>query len=50
MSTFYCELCGPVVHQPIPEDVAHCPCGALFYRSVGAGPCDCPCHDDGRRS
>jgi len=33
---FDCEKCGPVVHQPIPEDESHCGC---------SGRCDCDCHE-----
>ena len=39
MSTFYCEMCGPVVHQPIPEDEGHCPCDP-----ADVGWCWCACH------
>lgn len=32
-TTIDCQECGPVVHQPIPEDEAHC----------NVGP-ECECH------
>jgi len=32
-----CLRCGPVEHQPIPEDEAHCPCGSTCS--------ECPCHN-----
>lgn len=49
-----CPTCGPVEHQPIKEDEAHCPCLG-FYGSVTIKPgpdgptitnhpCDCECH------
>jgi len=34
-----CPECGPVEHQPIREDDAHCTCGGWLR-------CDCPCHKD----
>ena len=42
-----CPECGPVVHQPIPEDEAHCPCQpAYWFDEVGYRIiCDCDCHD-----
>jgi hypothetical protein len=30
-----CAECGPVLHQPIPDDSGHCHC---------TGRCDCECH------
>lgn len=45
LSMFDCPECGPVRHQPIPEDESHCWC---FYDRRGAlatvNECPCPCH------
>ena len=46
-----CPECGPVVHQPIPEDEAHCDCSGGWEWDYAADeptgrPCNCNCHCD----
>ncbi len=36
-----CNDCGPVEHQRIPEDEAHCGCEDRDFGPIG---CLCPCH------
>lgn len=48
-----CETCGPVTHQPIPEDSAHCGCQQGYilkppsqHRWILMVRCPCPCHQE----
>ena len=48
-----CGLCGPVTHQPIPEDSAHCGCQQGYilkppsqHRWILMVRCPCPCHQE----